>query len=75
MIEQGCRDGRFWHLADVQSALMNVRFEANNGHDADVTRCLLMTQSRHPRAQYVDSHRLPTADRAIVGAVMKAMNK
>jgi hypothetical protein len=24
---------------------MNVRFEGNNGHDADVTRCLLMTQS------------------------------
>ena len=26
---------------------MNVRFEGNNGHDADVTRCLLMTQSGH----------------------------
>jgi hypothetical protein len=25
---------------------MNVRFEGNNGHDADVTRCLLMTYSR-----------------------------
>jgi hypothetical protein len=24
---------------------MNVRFEGNNGHNADVTRCLLMTQS------------------------------
>ena len=24
---------------------MNVRFEGNNGHDADVTRCLLLTQS------------------------------
>ena len=22
-------------------------FEGNNGHDADVTRCLLMTQSGH----------------------------
>jgi len=31
----------------VQLALMNVRFERNNGHDADVTRCLLLTQSRH----------------------------
>jgi hypothetical protein len=31
---------RFWHKADVQTALMNVRFEGNNGHDADVTRCL-----------------------------------
>jgi hypothetical protein len=26
---------------------MNVRFEGNNGHDADVTRCLLLTQSGH----------------------------
>jgi hypothetical protein len=38
---------RYWHKADVQTALMNVRFEGNNGHDADVTRCLLMTQSGH----------------------------
>jgi len=37
----------YWHLADLQSALMNVRFEGNNGHDADVTRCLLLTQSGH----------------------------
>ena len=35
-----------WHLADMPLALTNVRFEGNNGHDADVTRCLLMTQSR-----------------------------
>ena len=39
---------RYWHKADVQTALMNVRFEGNNGHDADVTLCLLMTQSGHP---------------------------
>ena len=26
---------------------MNVRFEGNNGHDADVTRCLLLTLSGH----------------------------
>ena len=32
-----------WHSADVQIALMNVRFRRNNRHDADVTRCLLMT--------------------------------
>ena len=25
------RHVRFWHLADVQTALMNVRFEGNNG--------------------------------------------
>jgi hypothetical protein len=36
---------RLWHKADVQTALMNVRFEVNNGHDADVARCLLMTHS------------------------------
>jgi len=40
-----------WHLADVQTALMNVRFEGNNGHDAYVTRCLLMTQNRHCERQ------------------------
>ena len=28
-----------------KTALMSVRFEENNGHDADVTRCLLMTHS------------------------------
>ena len=37
----------FWHQADVQTVLMNVRFEGNNGHDAEVARCLLMTQSGH----------------------------
>ena len=36
-----------WHIADVQTALMDVRFEGNNGRDADVTRCRLTTQSRH----------------------------
>ena len=38
---------RLWHLADAQPSLTNVRFEGNNGHDADVTRCLLMTLSGH----------------------------
>ena len=41
-----------WHLADVQTALTNVRFEGNNGHDADVTRCPLMTQSGHHALEY-----------------------
>src|SRR4029077_11697638 len=36
---------RLWHIADVRLALMNVRFEGNNGHDADATRCLLLTHS------------------------------
>ena len=35
---------------------MNVRFEGNNGHDADVTRCLLLTQSGH-NACYVPFRR------------------
>ena len=30
-----------------QTALTNVRFEGNNGHEADVTRCLSLTQSGH----------------------------
>ena len=30
-----------WHLADVQTALMNVRCEGNSGDNVDVTRCLL----------------------------------
>jgi hypothetical protein len=37
----------FLHKADEQAALMNVRSEGENGRDADVTRCLLMTQSGH----------------------------
>src|SRR4029078_5934152 len=36
-----------WHEADVQTPLMDVRFEINSGHDADVARRLLMTQSGH----------------------------
>ena len=32
--------------------MTNVRFEGNNGHDADVTRCLLMTLSGHQRPPY-----------------------
>ena len=38
---------RLWHKADVQTVLMNVRFEENGGHDADVTRWLLLTLSGH----------------------------
>ena len=36
-----------WHKADVQTALMNVRFEGNNGVNAYVTRCLVMIAA-HP---------------------------
>jgi hypothetical protein len=31
----------------MQTTLMNVRFEGDNGHDADVPQCLLLTQSGH----------------------------
>src|SRR4026209_1944013 len=34
-----------WHIADIHADYEHVRFERNNGHDADVTRCLLMTHS------------------------------
>ena len=34
-------------LSDVQAALMNVRFEGKNGHDAGAIPCPLMTQSGH----------------------------
>ena len=33
-----------------QPAPMNVRFEANNGHDAGVTRCLLMNSGTKCRS-------------------------
>ena len=36
---------RLRHIADVPLALTNVRIEGNNGHDADVLLCWLMTQS------------------------------
>ena len=31
----------------MQTALTNVRFDGNNGHNGYVTLCLLMTHSRH----------------------------
>jgi hypothetical protein len=34
-------------LSGRAACLMNVRLEGNNGPDADVTRCLLMTHSGH----------------------------
>ena len=36
-----------WHKADMLNALTNVRFWGQSGHDADVMRCPLMTQSGH----------------------------
>ena len=37
---------RYWHLADVQTALMNVRCEGNSGDNVDGTRCLLNDPKR-----------------------------
>jgi hypothetical protein len=59
--------------ADVQTALMNVCFEGNNGHAADVTRCVLMTQSRHPpRARHVGSHAASNFAEQIRGVKIRA---
>ena len=38
--EKGAASGALW---DIEPAA-NVRFQGNNGHDADGVRCLLMTQ-------------------------------
>ena len=38
-------DVRLWHKADVPLALTNVCFEGYNGHEADMTRCPLMTKA------------------------------
>jgi hypothetical protein len=38
---------RLWHIADVPLALSNVCFEWENGHDAIVPLCQLLTQSGH----------------------------
>jgi hypothetical protein len=40
------------------NALTNVRFEGNNGHDADVTRCLLMTHSGHAQSPHLDKEKV-----------------
>jgi hypothetical protein len=40
---------RFWHKADMLNALTNVRFEGKNGHDAGMTPFRLVTKSGHPQ--------------------------
>ena len=42
-----------WHKADMRNALTNVRFEGNNGHDADGPLCRLMTQRWGNRPAYL----------------------
>ena len=51
-----------WHIADVPLVLTNVCFEGKNGHDAVVTRCLLMTHSGHRCLTEPRSPRLPFLD-------------
>jgi hypothetical protein len=57
----------------VQTALMNVRFEGNNGHDADVTRCLLVNHSgkfdgdgRRIEMRYTEGNGCPEGGLAIL---------
>ena len=38
-------DVRYWHKADMQTVLMDVRFQRNNGHGADLSVCPLMSHS------------------------------
>ena len=56
-------DIRFWHKADVQTALMNVRFEENNGHDVD-----MMGMSAHdPKPTFNDHTATVIADQRARG--------
>ena len=59
MIADG--DVRFWHLADMQTVLMNVRFQGKSGHDVDLARCLLMTQSGHLMLRIAVENKQPQA--------------
>ena len=56
-----CQPGavRSWHLADAPLTLTNGCFEWKNGHDANVTRCLLLTQSGPRRLWYWSSSKVP----------------
>jgi hypothetical protein len=38
--------------------LAGERFEGNNGHEADLARCLLLTQSRHRHCITTDPKKL-----------------
>jgi hypothetical protein len=40
-------DVRFWHKADIETALMNVRFREKSGHCKFDLSCPLVTQSGH----------------------------
>jgi hypothetical protein len=58
-----CRGGMnnvcYWHKADVEIALPNVRFWGNSGHGDERPECLLMTQSGSGRLRIavVQRHR------------------
>jgi hypothetical protein len=38
---------RYWHLADIPSCTVYVRFRGNSGHAFLHCKCLLLTQSGH----------------------------
>ena len=59
------RDVRSWHKADVQTALMNVCFEGNNGHDADVTQFTICRGAAPVGTRFkIDAVSLPMASLA-----------
>ena len=60
-----------WHLADIQPALTNVRFEGKSGHGADVMRCLLLTQSGHrSRVATVEKAPISEPPLSVIGSGM-----
>ena len=60
-----------WHLVDIPPGLTNVGFERKSGHDAGVTRYLLMTQSGHPPRVDMCAHTgLPLLARVTRGSLL-----
>ena len=64
------REGFLWHFSDTEPALTNVRFQENNGHHADVARCLLKPMNFHE--SYLAGEIKPPSERStglLFGAV------
>ena len=49
---------RFWHLADIPTHLINVRFWGQSGHCRKARECLLMIQSGHPPSIHINACKL-----------------
>ena len=43
------RNVRYWHKADIPRCTTHVCFRVQSGHDFSQRKCLLLTQSGHPR--------------------------